>query len=121
MKASHSAHGTKKTLFGSYESDKDGEISTDPMDLLKAIITKVKRGHIVSFYKTGPGKLIVVLKDTKYKYFYNQDFREKVCDINHTFRLLPERPKRLHFKQKMYDENTFYITMLLPMTIRTWQ
>ena len=60
-----------------------------------------------------------MLKDTKYKDFYNQEinFREKVCDIDHTFRLLPERPKRLHFKQKMYDENTVYITMFLPTTI----
>ena len=59
-----------------------------------------------------------MLKDTKYKDFYNQEinFREKVCDIDHTFRLLPERPKRLHFKQ-VYDENTVYITMFLPTTI----
>ena len=118
MEASHSARETEKTLFGSYESAEDGEISTDSMDLLKAIVTKVKREHIDSVYKTGPGKF-VVLKDTKHKDFYNQEinFREKVCNIDHTFRLLPERPKRLHFKQKMYDENTVYITMFLPTTI----
>ena len=115
MKVSHSARETGKTLFGSYESAEDGEISTDPMDP----ITKVKREHIVYFHKTGPGKFVAVLKDTKYKDFYNQEinFREKVYDIDHTFELLPERPKRLHFKQKIYDQNTVYITMFLPTII----
>ena len=56
-----------------------------------------KREHIESFYRTSPGKFVIVLKRPNFKELDNHEinFKDKVGNIDHNSRILP-KPPRFH-------------------------
>ena len=69
--ASHKARETAKTLYDLYDCVDGGQISSDTVGMLWVIVKHVKREHIELFYRTSPGKFVIVLKQPNLKEHYN--------------------------------------------------
>ena len=117
--ASHKARETAKTLYGSYDCVDAGQTSSDTVGMLWVIVKHVKREHIESFYRTSLGKFVIVLKQPSLKEHYNHEinFKGKVGDHDHTFRILPKPPPKIRPRIHRYDENEMFLTMFLPTSI----
>ena len=91
----------------------------EALEILRAVSQKVKREHIDSFYRTGPQKFIIVLKDKKFKDFYTQEltFQAKILGIKHNFRIFPNLPNTKRFIERNRHLYSVYITMYLPTTV----
>ena len=87
--------------------------------MLWVIVKHVKREHIESFYRTSPGKPVIVLKQPNLKEHYNHEinFKGKVGDHDHTFRILSKLPPNIRLRPRRCDENEVFLTMFLPTTI----
>ena len=114
----HRQRENAKTLYGFFNAG-DGETSTDPLEILRAIVTRVKREHIDSFYRTAYEKFVIFLKKTDFKHHYNHElnFRKKILGVDHLFRILPDPPRREKNRPRKYDENTVFIAIFLPATV----
>ena len=111
--ASHKAREIDKTLYGSYDSVDGGRTSSDTVGMLWVIVKHVKREHTESFYSTSPGNFVIVLKQPNLKGHYNHEinFKGKVGDHGHSFRILPKSPPKIRPRLRRYDENEEFLTM----------
>ena len=108
--ASHKARETTKTLYGSYNCVDIGKTSSNTVGMLWVIVKHVKREHIKQFYRTSPGKFVVVLKQSNLQEQYNHEInlKGKVGDHDHTFRILPKPPPKTCPRLRRYDENEVF-------------
>ena len=108
-----------KTLYGHYVNSNNEDNVPEAIEILRAFSRKVKREHIDSFYRTGPQKFIIVLKDKKFKDFYIQEltFQEKILGIEHNFQIFPNLPNTKRFTEQNRHPYSVYITMYLPTTV----
>ena len=112
-KAYHKACENAKTLYGSYDCVDGGQTSSGTVGMLWVIVKHVKREHIELFYRTSPHKF------ANLKEYYNHEinFKGKVGDHDHTFRILPKPPPKICPRFQRLDENEVFLTMFLPTTI----
>ena len=75
--ASHNVRETAKTLYGLYDCVDSGQTSSDNTGMLWVIVKHVQRQHVESFYRTSPGKPVIVLKQPNLKEHYNHEINLK--------------------------------------------
>ena len=82
-----------KTLYGSF-SNQNGDLPfIDAKELLRATIKHIDKTHIEAFYKTAPGKFIIVLNSEEQKKGYAREinFREEIQNVSLSFGSSPDR------------------------------
>ena len=111
----HVENERHKSLYGRYVNANGEDNVPDALEILRAVSQKVKREYIDSFYRTGPQKFIIVLKNKKFKDFYIQEltFQEKILGMEHNFRIFSNLPNTKRFTERNRHPYSVYITMHL--------
>ena len=105
-----------KTLYGSYENFNGDVPIINVDDILRETIKHVNKEHNEAFYRAAYRKFVTVLIKVELKnlYCHEINFKEKVGDTDHIYRILPLPPregnKRLPkccFRENVLSHNCF--------------
>ena len=88
-------------------------------DILSETMKHVNKEHIGAFYRAAYGKFVIVLKEVELKDLYSHEinFKGKVGDTNHIYRILPLPPRGGNERRRKNFPNAVFVTMFFPTNV----
>ena len=88
-------------------------------DILCETIRPVNKKHIGAFYRAVFGNSVTVLKEVELKDLYSHEinFKGKVGDTNHIYRILALPPRGGHERRRKNFPNAFFVTKFFSITV----
>ena len=110
---------TRKTFYGSHENF-NGDvpiISVD--DIIRETIKHINKEHNGAFYRATYRKFFTVLKEVEIKDLCSHEinFKGKVGDTDHIYRILPLPPREGNERQTKNFPNAVFMRMFFPTTV----
>ena len=87
--------------------------------MLCKTITHVNKEHIGAFKRAAYRKFVTVLKEVELKDLYSHEinFKGKVGDTDHIYRILPLPPRGGNERRRKNFPNAVFVTMFFPTTV----
>ena len=111
-------------MYGSYENFNGDVPIISVCDILCETIKHVNKEHIGAFRRAGHGKCVTVLKKVELKDLYSHEinFKGKVGDTDHIYRILPLSPRGANERQRIFPNAVFVTTFFASTASDTsWQ
>ena len=111
-------------MYGSYENFNGDVPIINVDDILCETIKHVNKEHIGAFYRAAYGKFVTVLKEVELKDLYSHEinFKGKVGDTDHIYRILPLSPRGANERQRIFPNAVFVTTFFASTASDTsWQ
>ena len=111
-------------MYGSYENFNGDVPIINVDDILCETIKHVNKEHIGAFYRDAYRKCVTVLKEVELKDLYSHEinFKGKVGDTDHIYRILPLSPRGANERQRIFP-NAVCVTTFFASTASdtSWQ
>ena len=105
-------------MYGSYQNFNGDVPVINVDDILRETIKHVNKEHIGTFYRNAYRTFVTVLKEVELKdlYCHETNFKEKVGDTDHIYRILPLPPRGGNERRRKNFPNAVFVTMFFPTT-----
>ena len=110
---------TRKTLYGSHENFNGDVPIINVDDIIRETIKHINKEHNGAFYRAAYRKFFTVLKEVEIKDLCSHEinFKGKVGDTDHIYRILPLPPREGNERQTKNFPNAVFMRMFFPTTV----